>query len=207
MPKSLAQITRELVESKPYYKYVLEQGIANHSALAEKIKADVESELGRKVSLDAIAVSIRRYSEGLVKTATENEKILLKLLAKSKINLKNDIADVTYNHEFSESLLKGVEPLHLIRGVTSTVVILDQDNLQKIDSKKAIEVRENLVELTIITGSEVEKTPGFVHYITELMVENGLNMIEVVSCYTDTILILEEKDALKAYEILRARMK
>ncbi len=207
MAKSLAQITREIVESRPYYKYVLEQGIVNHSALAEKMKADVESALGRKVSLDAIAVSIRRYSENLEKTATENEKVLLKLLAKSKINLKNDIADVTFGKDFSESMLKGVEPLRLIRGVTSTVVILDQDDLQKVDTKKAIEVRENLVELTIITGSEVEKTPGFVHYITELMVEHGINMVEVVSCYTDTILILEEKDAMKAYEILRERMR
>ncbi len=204
MAKSLAQITREILAGKPYYKYVLEQNIANHSALAGKIKANVESALGRKVSLDAIAVAIRRYSETLTRTAAEHEKALLKLLAKSKINLKNDVADVTFKKDYE---LKSAKPLHIIRGINATEVILEQDDLEKINLKDAVKVRENLVELTIVTPPEVESIPGWVHYITGLLAENNINIVEVVSCYTDTILVLEEKDALKAYEILRAKMK
>ncbi len=205
MAKSLAQVTRELIEQKPYFKYVLEKDIVNHSALAQQIKNEIEKQLGRKVSIDAIAVSIRRYSETLQKTASENEKKLLKLLSKAKINLKNDIADITFKKDFED--LRNVKPLHLIRGINATEVILEQDDLEKINKKEAIEVRENLVELTIITPPEVENIPGWVQYITGLLAENNINLVEVVSCYTDTILILEEKDALKAYEILRAKIK
>lgn len=205
MAKSLAQVTRELIEQKPYLKYALEKNIVNHSALAQQIKNDLEKTLGRKVSIDAIAVSIRRYAETLQKTAGENEKKLLKLLSKSKLNLKNDVADITFEKDFDG--LKNVKPVHLIRGINATEVILNQDDLPKINLKEAIKVRENLVELTIVSPPEVETTLGWVQYIAELLAENNINMVEIVSCYTDTILILEEKDALKAYEILRQKMK
>ncbi|MDP7282055.1 MAG: ACT domain-containing protein [Candidatus Undinarchaeales archaeon] len=54
----------------------------------------------------------------------------------------------------------------------------------------------------IIPNSNVESTHGFVQYTTGLLAENGINIVEVLSCYTDTIFIVEKEDALKAYDIL-----
>lgn len=205
MAKSLAQAVRELLEDKPYFKYALETGVVNYSALAKEIGKEVTTAIGREVSQDAIGVSIRRYAETLGKVATAQEKELLSLLKKAQINLKNNIADITFKPGQLE--LNGVKPIHTLSGSSADVLIINQEDLAKINVSEAIEVRKNLVEISIITDPEVEKVTGFVQYVTGLLAENNINIIEVISCYIDTILILEEKDAMKAYEILNGKLK
>jgi len=152
------------------------------------------------VSKDAIAVSIRRYAEGLTQEAKALEKNLIKLLKNAQIAMKSGIADVTFPKGGLK--LNGSKPLHTATGSNADTLIINQECLPNIDTSTAIQVRENLVELSIITPPVVEETLGFVEYVTGLLAENGINIVEVVSCYTDTILILEEKDATKAYELL-----
>lgn len=136
------------------------------------------------------------------KSASSQEKELLKLLSKAQINLKNNICDIT----FKKGQLKkdSVKPIHTTSGSNADTLIINQEDLDKIDTSEAIEIRENLVEISIITPPIVEKTPGFVQYITGKLAENNINIVEVVSCYTDTILIVEEKDAVKAYGVLKS---
>jgi len=45
---SLAKTTREILEGKPYFKYALESGVANYSAMAGFIQPAVEQSLGRR---------------------------------------------------------------------------------------------------------------------------------------------------------------
>ena len=40
----------------------------------------------------------------------------------------------------------------------------------------------------------VEETTGFVAYIYSLFGENGVNILETMSCWTDTIFITSEDD-------------
>lgn len=114
--------------------------------------------------------------------------------------MKSGIADVTFLGKGVD--LGALKPIHVTTGSTATTVILNQDDLPKLNTAGALQVRENLVELSIITSPDVEEILGFVEYVTGLLAENGINIVEVVSCYMDTILVLEEKDAMKAYELL-----
>lgn len=205
MSKSLAQVVREILERKPYFKYGLETGVINYSALAKNLQDEVTETIGREVSQDAIAVSIRRYSENLKKTATSQQKALLKLLKSSQISMRNKIADITFKKGQLPEI--DAEPIHTLSGTKADVLILDQEDLNKVNTSKALEVRKNLVEISLVTNPEVEEIPGFVQYITGLLSENNINLVEVISCYTDKMLILEEKDAVRAYEILREKTK
>jgi hypothetical protein len=204
-PKSLAQITREAIEQKPYMMYALEQGFANYSALGKQLQPQITEGLGRDVSIDAVAVSIRRYAETLKEQTAGDEKQLLELLSKTQINLKNGIADVTFKK--GELKTNGAVPRHTISGSNADTLILNQEYLEKLDTSEAIEVRKNLVEISIITPPDVETTRGFVQYTTGLLANNGINIVEVLSCYTDTIFIIDESDATKAYEILSSKTK
>ncbi len=203
MGKSLAKIVREILETKPYCKYGLEIGVVNYSALAKKIQNEVKDRIGRDVSHDAIAISIRRYAEGLKKTSVSREKELLKLLKNSHISIRNKIADITFKKgQLPEN---SATPIHTLSGTNVDVLIIDQNDIDKINMNNALEIRKNLVEISLITDSSVEGIPGFVQYITGLLAENDINLVEVISCYTDKMLILEEKDAMTAYEILQNR--
>lgn len=197
---SLSKTVREHLQEKPYLMYAIENGIINYSALATKLKPDIEDTLGRKVSMEAIAVSIRRYAEDLVKEASVQEAKLLELLAKSQISMKNNIVDMTFKK--GDLKVQGYTPIHTSSGSNADTLVINNEDLSKVDVVNAIDVRKNLVEISIISPIEIEVTPGFVAYTTGLLASNGINIIEVVSCYTDTIFVVEEKDAVKAFEIL-----
>ncbi|MFH1424993.1 MAG: ACT domain-containing protein [archaeon] len=202
---SLAKTVRENLEKKPYLLYAMENGIINYSALAEKIKPAIVETLGRKVSNDAIAVSARRFAETLSKEASVQETKLLKLLSKSQISMKNCVVDITFKK--GELKVKGFKPIHTSSGSNADTLVINNEDLEKVDVVNAIEIRKNLVEIALISPIDVEETLGFVEYTTGLLSAEGINIVEVISCYTDTIFIVDEKDATKAYELLSAKMK
>jgi len=152
------------------------------------------------VSTDAIAVSIRRYSEKLSADSLQGEKTLLKLLENAQVSLKSGITDITFPK--GELKKNGVKPLHTMSGSTADTLIIKDSDIINVDTSSALEIRKNLVEISIITDPSVEQTLGFVQYATGLLSENNINIVEVLSCYTDTIFIVEKEDATKAYEIL-----
>ena len=197
---SLAKTVREHLQKKPYLMYALENDIVNYSALAQKIKKAVEEKLGRKVSMEAIAVSIKRFAENIVKESTVQEAQLLKLLSKSQVSMKNNIVDITFKKGDLE--IKDFKPIMVTSGSTAETLVINNEDLGKVNVINAVQIRKNLVELSIITPPTVESTPGFVQYTTGLLAEAGINILEVLSCYTDTIFIVEEDDATKAYKIL-----
>jgi hypothetical protein len=49
----------------------------------------------------------------------------------------------------------------------------------------------------------VEKITGVVAFITSLLAENEINIHEIISCWTDTILVIDSKDLNKAINILQ----
>ncbi|MFH1450432.1 MAG: ACT domain-containing protein [archaeon] len=198
---SLAKTVRVYLQTKPYLAYALEKEVVNYSALAQKIKADVEEKLGRKVSMEAIAVSAKRYAENLVKEASVQEAQLLKLLSKSQVNMKNNIVDITFK-KGDLGGIKEFKPIMVSSGSSAETLVINNEDLGKVNVVNAIEIRKNLVEISIISPKNVESVPGFVDYVTGLLSANGINIVEFLSCYTDTIFILEKDDALKAYEIL-----
>jgi len=78
----------------------------------------------------------------------------------------------------------------------SYVYIVDQTSLTK-DLPEYVQVMSNLVALILLSPSRVETTPGFVAFITQLLGSRDINIIEFISCYTNTAFVLNSKDALK----------
>jgi len=55
----------------------------------------------------------------------------------------------------------------------------------------------------MINPPRIMTTLGIVAYITSLLAFNGINIAQVISRYTNTVLVLNEKDSYKAFYILR----
>ena len=49
---------------------------------------------------------------------------------------------------------------------------------------------------------KIMETSGVFSYLASNLSENGVNVVETVSCYTDTIFIVHEKDMIQAYSLL-----
>ena len=83
----------------------------------------------------------------------------------------------------------------------SIVYLLDKTELPRI-TKDVLKKNENCTTIIIKSPEEIENTPGVVAFLTSLLSEQNVNVIEFISCWTETIIVVGRKDSLRAYEIL-----
>jgi hypothetical protein len=212
---SLADVVRKKVETLPFVKHGLAIGIVNYSAFAKKIKPEIVSKLGREVSEDAIIAAARRYAEKLRTDKKNAEEAIAKVLGEGKVRLLSGRADLTLKADWRtfdklKEVSEQISDFHIIQGAQAVTLICNNTQLEKVRAilkDQITHVRQNLVELSVTTPELIETTPGIVSYLTTLLAENNINLIEVVSCYTDTILILEEKEAMRAFEIVQSKIR
>lgn len=186
---SVAQQVRDSLKNKPYVLEALEKNIVNLSELSRQI----QKELG---SADAVAIkaALRRFSNELQKQKHKREERVLQVLRRSTITVyEGKSVAITSGPLGTEQKIK-VE----LEG--RFVYLVEKKNLEKLP--KTLKVHENCVMIVIHSPEELEATPGVVAFLTSLLAEQNINIIEFISCWTDTIIVVEKKDALKTYEIL-----
>ena len=57
--------------------------------------------------------------------------------------------------------------------------------------------------ITIKSPEELETTTGVLAYLVSLFGDNGVNIQETLSCWTDTIFLVEENDVATVMKFLR----
>jgi len=80
------------------------------------------------------------------------------------------------------------------------VYLLDRSDLP--ERINALVKHENCTMIVVHSPEELEATPGVVAFLATLLAEQNVNIIEFISCWTETIMVVEKKDSLKAYEVL-----
>lgn len=184
-----AQDIRNYLKNKPYILEALEKGIVNLSELARQIQKELKTD-----NVIAIKAALRRFSNELQKSKRRREEKVLQLLKKSTITV--------YDGKSVAITEKPLETRNKIRVNLEGkfVYLLEKNTLTQIS--KALRIHENCAMIVIHSPEELEATPGVVAFLTSLLAEQNINIIEFISCWTDTIIIVEKRDSLKTYEIL-----
>jgi hypothetical protein len=189
--KSVARLVREAIQMRPSLLDALKMGIVNYSALARML----QEEIGEG-STEAVKAAVIRIAEDLSKERRLQEEEVRGILKESKVRLQDKIAVLI-------SPIKLDIPCLVAASLTdSFVYIVDQTTIGK-DMPKQVQVMSNLVALVLLSPDRVETTPGFVAFITQLMGGHDINIIEFISCFTNTIIVLDTRDALKAFSLLQ----
>ncbi len=194
----ISDLVRLYLKNKPYTVEALENGIVNYSALARI----VQQELGIK-NYHAIKAAIRRYAEELSKNEVSIEKSALSILEYSKINIQSGISIVISTTDAEPNKSGKIK-------LNDYYIYLVQDDLDLKRLKKMkgiIKVQENASAVIIHSEERLESLPGFVAFIASLLAEQNINIIEFISCYTETLLVVNSSDALKSHELLIGIMK
>jgi hypothetical protein len=66
-----------------------------------------------------------------------------------------------------------------------------------------LDALETQSAITLISPRQIITTPGVINYISSLMYRAGVNLTQIVSCYTDTIMIVDKKDSINAMKALQ----
>ncbi len=208
---NIAKLTEKYIEGHPSIKDCVKKGLINYSALTRRIIQELNLDL--KQNFDAVLIACRRYFGKVNKEAVLEEKIL-ELLRGSKVEVKNKIIAVIveknifidYLLDLEKEVKKKADVFHIIEGSNSITIITEEEYLTKINKlfkTKIIKENKNLVEIIVKSPKELETLPGVMGYLYSLFGENGINIIETMSTWTDTLFVIGEKDIGKAMDILK----
>ncbi|MEM2376277.1 MAG: ACT domain-containing protein [Sulfolobales archaeon] len=210
---SVSNAVRKVITTHPSLLDCIKLGVVNYSSLARLLIDEVKKEGEfEDININAIKMSLIRFAE-LLRSKHTTDEVIRDVLAGTTIELQTDLKLVTLRKDILLSKLKEFMPMitqarffQLTQGTKTFTLVVSEDigkEVVKFFGNEFIEeVIENQSAIVLISPKEIITVPGVISYITSLLSWHGINITQVISCYVDTILILDRKDILRAYNLI-----
>lgn len=209
---SISDAVFEIVKQSPYLTEALSDQIVNLSSLARKIHSQVEDKVKKDINDGAIIAALKRISSKL-KNKIKKGKILNNL---GDMTVRSNINEYTYLN--TETLLKKVQELilnigskkeiflNLSQGVSESTIIasgnIEKEIQQAFRNETLIAKLENLSSISIKLPQDTVDNPGAYYSLLKLFAFEGINMVEMISTFTEVSLIFRTNDIDKAFSVL-----
>jgi hypothetical protein len=210
---SLSKTVQYLIDNDPPIQDSLERNYANFSAIARLLKPKVEDIFGRNVTLDGIITSVKRSKKFYI-----SKPSCQKIIAESIINLRTDVAKIslekTRKNLENARIISAKYPesfFQVLEGASTLTIIFDQRIFLDVNSifnkKEILEEKQNLAAITLKSPKGIVDTPGCIVEFYNSISRGYINIEETISCFTETIIILNMEDATRAFSLLTDRIK
>lgn len=194
---STANLIRVYLKNKPYMREALESGIVNLSALSRIIQKDLKLD-----DYYAVKAAVRRYYQQLEKMKTSIEQRALSVLRGNKITILDGISVLVTDKDTE------IKSSAKIKIGDYYIYLVDSNVLAKTKIKADfVHKYENCSALVIHSEENVENVSGVMAFVTSLFAEYNINIIELISCYTENIFVIRREETLRAYELLSEIVK
>lgn len=210
---SISDAVRRVITTHPSILDCIKLDVINYSSLARLLVDEVRRVGGFKsVSVNAVKMGIIRFSETL-KSRKSFDEVIRDILAETTVELQTDLKLITLRREVLLTRLKDFIPVimqarffQLTQGTKTFTLVVSEDigkEVVKFFGKDSIEeIIDDQSAIVLISPKEIIAVPGVISYITSLLSWHGINITQVISCYVDTILVLNRRDVLRAYNLI-----
>ena len=208
---SVPEAVREIITRNRSVYDCMRMNVINYTALAVKIRPDVERETGRPVNLNTVVVAIKRYADSFGRRDNILDDQVLK---NARLSLTDGILDIRLSVEEV-----GMEPADILSKFAEATD--NYDFFRMADSVRFLaedmeSVRKVLGELSgerayssglariKVTTPPGRSRPDIISYIAEVLHSNGIELKNAFFSEDATTLVVDERHASRAYEVLRA---
>ena len=164
-------------------------------------------------NMDAVISAIRRYKKT---EKDEADKNLKKLFLKIAVKTRSDVVDlrVSKNKRSVESISKlnsivdieKGEIIRVIQAEQSITIIIDDKNMEKFynifNKNDVISVDKKLVEINLQFTEQAQDIKGIVALVASSLNSEGINIVEIMSCAPELLVIIKKDDLLKALNVI-----
>ena len=211
---SIGKVTEDLINRSPFLREAMTDDLINISALARKLRPEIEEIIGKEVKEGAIIMAIKRMTPGLYHRL--NLKITKVMGDLGDFLVRSNLIDYTFENSDSlktkqSELIQEINKdndsfFALCKGITETTFIV---NSQKKEDVERIFKNEKLKSNTNDLASVTVKLPkinteiyGIYYYILKHLAWEGINIIEIVSTSNEFTVVVKQDDVDKAFKIL-----
>ncbi|MBI2330440.1 aspartate kinase [Candidatus Daviesbacteria bacterium] len=210
---SVSDTLKEIIASYPLLEDGLSRGIINYSAFAREIKPQIEKRLYKTVTEGSVVMALKRISQKL-----SQKKLYKKSVDLTDLTVRSNLTEFTFIN--SSSLIDKQRKLFnqlvdqkdvfcaVSQGIRETTFITSADVAKTIESIFSSEARtakiEHLSSIIIHLPETTVKIPGIYYQILKLLAWENINIIEVISTYTELTIVFENKDIEKAFSAFKS---
>lgn len=207
---NVAKATEQYINSRPSIRDCIKKKVINYSRLSRQIVRDS----GMKLSdFDAVLAASRRCFYGLSKAQSAEDKIRT-LLSKSSISIRSKIIVAVIDKRiYTDDLLdmerkvkKSHNPFYAIEGTDAITIITAAsfaEDIRKAFKSAIIRFWDEMALVIIGSPSEIEETPGVLSYMASLLSDRGINVVQNMSCWSETLFVVAEQDIAGVLEALK----
>ncbi len=210
---SIPEVVREIITRNRSVYDCMKMDLINYTALAVKIQPEIERILGNSVNLNTVVVAIKRFADTFeIKEEVKEESVLKNArlaLTDGIMDIKFSIKDsnemdpmtildkfskITNNYEFfrvSDSFRFLAEDIEDIREIFNNFT--NRENMFSTGLAK--------IRISIPTS---KNQSDVVSYVAEVLHTNGIELVNAFFSQDNIVIILNDRDASRAYEILHS---
>lgn len=211
---SIGKVTEEIINRSPFLRESLTENLINVSALARKIKPEIEDILKKPVKEGAVIMSIKRMSPGYYHRINLKIKNFMGTLGDFLV--RSDLEDFTFENsptltlkqaEMMKSLNDTQDPFYTFcHGVGESTIITSVSvtkQLKKIfHNEKLKSHTPDLASITIKLPTVNTEISGIYYYILKHLAWEGINIVEVVSTSNEFTVVVHSDDIDAAFSVL-----
>ena len=226
---SVSRAIRDILFSNSIYMNSLKLGIANYTALAIKIKPEVEKVVGSQININTIVVSIKRIADTIQQQQQQQSEQDLKIaqdekemITGARISLTGSILDVEFDREMENiekifdlfdresdirfNIFQSKNHIKLfIENISDIKKILSNDP-QKVMGLSSIKEGVSMITISLPwQGNEFRKTYQLLDLISNILYNNEILLHNAFFTPNEIVLIISDIDAAKVYELLRVK--
>jgi len=211
----ISDIVEEEIRRTAFLEAALADGIINHSALARRLRPRIERRLLRKVSNAAVMMALRRLGPRLARRTggrVPSHPGLGELTVRSHLleyTFHNSSTLRTKQRRLLARLAHAPEAfVTYTQGVSQGMLIVSASLERAVEEIFAGEHRvaalRNLSALVLRLAPSIVKTPGAYYRILKQLAWENINVVDVVSTYTEFAILIQDSQVDAAFRALRA---
>jgi hypothetical protein len=208
--RKISAAVADIVNEDQTAREALRSGILNLSAYASRIRRDVERQTWKDVKTGSITVALSR----LAKTAGTAEP-LIPDVALQDITITDPLCDITYPRTEAAGGItaavrtlthaKPMEFLAMTAGVREITVIAGQPlkaDILRMVPERPVSVVDGLTGITMHFPVRYLSVPNVIYALVGTFAARRINILEIVSTYTELTVVVENSRAREAVERL-----
>ena len=188
-----ANLIRLYLKRRPQLLSVVNNGLCNYSALARRLQKEIFP--GKPHEFTAIKAALLRLSKEDSSQEHDWEKGVEKILKQSSVEIRSHVAVISSKGSV------GVPVIAMSNSKSGVMSVVDSSFVPQL-KKKGLKIIDNLTLVILCSPLQLQDTPGCVSAILDAIATEGINVLEFISCHTDTLMVVKNADAVRVYEIL-----
>ncbi len=209
---TIAQATQDILSRSETATQALAQGILNASAYAKDIRHEIETMIQKEVKLATIVAALLRM-RNKVEVKTHEVRVHIEAMA-----VQSPLVELVYERsqmvtleleQFERKTLgTGMKDFYTItHGTSETVVIATETRAWQLKEHMTVPPLQTITKLVSVSirfsGDYIDQPNVFYSLIRPVALKR-INIIEMVSTYSELTLIIDEQDMVNVMESIRS---